>query len=429
MVNRPRGTRDFDPAQMAQRRGAEQALRQVFQTFGFQEVQTPVFEELELFTAKSGDGIISELYNFQDKGERDMTLRPELTAPVMRMYFQDHAFDPKPIKWCYFGACYRYDRPQEGRYREFWQFGCEQIGAGTPLAYAELIALGAGCFDALGLKDIEIRVGHVAILRAAVDTFGFDEETRGAFMRAIDKEDRETMQQIATDKGGCEAALDRLLLVMDAPDVAAARLAMGDEAADAFDDLRQTLELLAAFGVDVTLNLGIARGLDYYTGVVFEAHCKELEAQSQLLGGGGYDLSALFGGQPTPTMGFGLGFDRALVALEKQGRALTSTPRPVAYLGALSDAAQTAVVPIAARLRRSGVAVELDIARRKPNKVAAHADHLGATYLVLVGDRDLEAGTVQVKHLADGARTEVAIGDVADWLLEQSGNVDLRDYN
>lgn len=421
MAQRPRGTRDFDPAQMAQRRHAEATLRQVFRNFGFHEVQTPVFEELELFTAKSGDGIISELYNFQDKGERDLTLRPELTAPVMRMYFQDHAFDPKPIKWCYFGACYRYDRPQEGRYREFWQFGCEQIGAGTPLAYAELIALAAGCFDALGLKDIEIRVGHVAILRAAVDTFGFDAETRGAFMRAIDKEDREAMQQIAAEKGGCEAALDRLLLLMDAPNVAAAQAAMG-EGSDAFEDLSQTLELLDAFGVDVTLNLGIARGLDYYTGVVFEAHCKELEAQSQLLGGGGYDLSAVFGGQPTPTMGFGLGFDRALVALEKQGHDAVALPGPIAYLGALSDAARTTIVPIAAQLRRAGVPVELDLAGRKPNKVASHADVLGARHLILVGDRDLESGTVQVKHLADGAKHDVALAELADWLLAQAAN-------
>lgn len=404
---------------MAQRRHAEQTLRGVFGTYGFHEIQTPVFEELELFTAKSGDGIISELYNFQDKGERHMTLRPELTAPVMRMYFQDHAFDPKPIKWCYFGACYRYDRPQEGRYREFWQFGCEQIGAGTPLAYAELIALAASCFDALGLRDIEIRVGHVAILRAAVDTFGYDDETRGAFMRAIDKEDREAMAQIATDKGGCEAALDRLFLLMDAPNVAAAKAAMDDEL-DAFADLDETLALLDAFGVDVTLNLGIARGLDYYTGVVFEAHCKELEAQSQLLGGGGYDLSAIFGGQPTPTMGFGLGFDRALVALEKQGQTAIGIPGPTVFLGALSDPARKAIAPIAATLRQQGVAVELDIAGRKPNKMAAAANQLGAQFLAFVGDRDLESGAVQVKHLADGEQHDVPLDELAAWLLAKN---------
>jgi histidyl-tRNA synthetase len=429
-VQRPRGTRDFAPAEMAVRHHVAGRMRGVFRHFGYREVATPAFEELGLFTAKSGEGIVSELYNFKDKGERDMCLRPELTAPAMRMYYQDHFNDPKPIKWFYHGACYRYDRPQAGRYREFWQFGCEQIGAGTPLAYAELLALADAVMGEVGLTQREFYVGHVKVLKQCVETFGFDAETRGRLMRAIDKGDRAEIQRLADAKGGCEAAIDRLFLVMDAPSVAAARNAFlldatsrseGDAELRAdLADLEAVLGHLQSFGVEnVKLNLGIARGLDYYTGIVFEMHCPILGAEKQLLGGGGYDLSAVFGGQPTPTMGFGLGFDRTIVALEKQAElegkatAFPREPGPVVYFAALSEAATARILPIVAHLRSKGVEVELDLLARKPGAVAKHADAVGARHLVIVGDRDLQAENVQVKELATGKAAEVPLSGLA----------------
>ncbi|HUR64141.1 MAG TPA: histidine--tRNA ligase [Candidatus Thermoplasmatota archaeon] len=423
-ITRPRGTRDFDPAQTAVRHAVAGRMRAVFRRFAYREVQTPVFEELGLFTAKSGEGVIGELYDFKDKGDRAMCLRPELTAPVMRMYFQDHFNDPKPIKWFYHGACYRYDRPQAGRYREFWQFGCEQIGAGTPLAYAELLALADAVMREVGLEERDFFVGHVKVLKHCVDAFGFDPETRGKLMRAIDKGDRAEAQRLADAKGGCEAALDRLFLVMDAPTVAAARNALLGEMEAELAEVEQVLAHLAGLGVEsVKLNLGIARGLDYYTGIVFEMHCPILGAEKQLLGGGGYDLSHVFGGQPTPTMGFGLGFDRTIVALERQAELAGKTmafprdPGPALCVAALSDAALKRVLPIVAALRRRGVEVDLDLLGRKPGAVAKHADHVGARRLAIVGDRDLEAGSVQVKELATGNAETVKLDELAarDW--------------
>jgi histidyl-tRNA synthetase len=423
-LQRPIGTRDFAPDEMAVRNHVARQMRSVFRRFAYREVATPAFEELALFTAKSGPGIVDELYNFKDKGDRDLTLRPELTAPVMRMYFQDHFNDPKPLKWFYFGACYRYDRPQAGRYREFWQFGCEQIGAGTPLAYAELIALGDAIMVEVGLRNKEFFVGHVGLLKHCVDTFGFEHEHRSKLMRAIDKRDDAEIRKLAAGKRGCEAALDRLFLVMDAPTVAAAREALQVDIEDpdtaavlkaGIAELEQTMAHLQAFGVQVKLNLGIARGLDYYTGIVFEMHCPVLGAQKQLLGGGGYDLSAVFNGQPTPTMGFGLGFDRTIVALEKEAElagkkdAFTPEPGPVVYFGALSEKATQKVVPLVTELRKQGVAVELDLMGRKPGAIAKHADALGAKHLVIVGDRDLEAGQVEVKELATGKQERVPL--------------------
>lgn len=430
-LQKPIGTRDFAPDEMAVRRRIEAQMRSVFLRYGYREVGTPAFEELALFTAKSGPGIVEELYDFKDKGDRHLTLRPELTAPVMRLYFQEHFNDPKPLKWFYHGPCYRYDRPQAGRYREFWQFGCEQIGAGTPLAYAELLALADAVFKEVGLRQRDFYVGHVKILKHCVDGFGFDADTRGKLMRAIDKGDRPTIEQLARGKKGCEAALDRLFLVMDAPTVAAARHALLlDETANPpeeeaelladLKDLESCLQHLAGFGVkDAKLNLGIARGLDYYTGIVFEMHCPALGAQKQLLGGGGYDLSGVFGGTPTPTMGFGLGFDRTIVALEAEAKqaggaaAFPAEPGPAVYFGALSEAALGKVLPVLAQLRAAGVAADLDLLGRKPGAVAKHADAVRAKWLVIVGDRDLEAGTVQVKELASGVAKTVKLGELA----------------
>jgi len=415
MAQRPRGTRDFAPDETAARRAAAKRLRGVFERFGYREVQTPTFEELDLFTAKSGEGIVAELYDFMDKAGRKMTLRPELTAPTMRMYFQEHAFDPKPVKWYYFGNCFRYDRPQAGRYREFWQFGCEQIGAGTPLAYAELIALVAALFDEVGLRQQEIRVGHVAILRALVDELGVEGETRGKTMRAIDKRDDEGLRALLRDEGSPDEAVARLFAAMDAPDVEAARAVVGDQAG--FAELEATFRHLRSFGAAVRLDLGIARGLDYYTSIVFEAHSTdpEMGAERQLLGGGGYDLSAVFEANPTPTMGFGLGFDRLLVALGKEGHPPEPVGGPALYLGALSDAAVPVVVEAATALRRDGITVDMDLLGRKAGQIAKHADAIGAAHLVLVGERDIEAGKVRVKRLATGESDEVALDRLKDW--------------
>ncbi|MHB8632900.1 MAG: histidine--tRNA ligase [Thermoplasmatota archaeon] len=420
MVQRPRGTRDFGPGEMAVRRAVAGRLEAVFSSFGYQAVQTPTFEELELFTAKSGEGILKELYDFADKGGRRMALRPELTAPVMRLYFQEHFNDPKPVKWYYFGNCFRYDRPQAARYREFWQFGCEQIGAGGPLAYAELLALADAAVKGIGIREREFSVGHVGILKALVARLGVPAEGVGAVMRAIDKGD-----MVALDAAAREAPRDALEALQQAiaarsVDDVRRHLSFGGVEGPVAE-LEAVMDHLEAFGVQAEVNVGIARGLDYYTGIVFEMQCPILGAEKQILGGGGYDLAPLFGAAPTPTMGFGLGFDRAIVALEKQeGAPPAAPPKPHAYFAALGPAALAEVIPIVARLRREHVAVELDLMSRKPAAVAKHADAVGARHLIVVGERDLAAGKVQVKELSTGAQVEVALGRLLEHLLPRA---------
>jgi histidyl-tRNA synthetase len=358
----------------------------------------------------------------------------------MRMYYQEHFNDPKPLKWFYHGACYRYDRPQAGRYREFWQFGCELIGVGTPLAYAELLALADAVMRDIGLVQREFFVGNVEILKRLVETWVFPEpslDNRAALMRAIDKQDwPDMMRRLAGCENYSEEKANKFALLLTVTEVLRPEWikqtirefspdnpGLETKLEDTLSFMDRVFRHLADFGVaNVKLNLGIARGLDYYTGIVFEMHCPILGAEKQLLGGGGYDLSGVFGAQPTPTLGFGLGFDRTIVALEKQAelagkkQAFAKEAGPLAYFGALSENATKAVLPVVSHLRSEGVAVDLDLAGRKPGAIAKAAESAGARYLVIVGDRDLEAGKVQAKEMATGTQHEVALSGLAAWL-------------
>lgn len=441
-VERPRGTRDFRPEEMAKRRWLETAFRETLESFGYREVMTPIFEHLELFTTKSGPGVLKQIYNFKDKGDRDLTLRPELTAPVMRFFVNELSHEPRPIKLYYFGQCYRYEEPQEGRYREFFQFGLELIGAGGPEADAEAIAAAHACLERAGLRKFILHVGHIGVLRALVHAASEDDGVRGEIFRRIDKDD-EGLEDFLAEKRVPERLASAVSFVASHE----RRLVLGDEEGapraveEYFDEalrairgavapekeqeieasiarLRDTLGYLAALGVrDLRMDLGVARGLDYYTGMVFEFEAPDLGAQKQIGGGGAYTLAELFGGEPTPTVGFGLGFDRILVALEKDSLVPKTAQRALdAFVAPIGEAARPRAFEIAHALRRAGLTVEVDLMRRSPSKNLDRASNIGARYAVLLGAKELEAGTATVKALATGEQRAVKLADLADAL-------------
>lgn len=434
-LQRPRGTRDFGPAEMARRRSAEEAMRDVFARFGFQEVQTPTFEHLELFTAKSGPGIVSELYDFKDKGERHFTLRPELTAPVMRFYFQELAMEPKPLKLFYFGNCFRYDRPQKGRYREFWQMGCELIGPDTPEAVGEVVALGVTLLTDAGIKGLEARVGHLGILRGLLQHIGYPQAAeRGPLMRAVDKWDEAAIVRELEAGDVPRDRIDWFLGVKAIEDLGALRDLLGtgcggdpegtQAALEALDALVDTLDAAAAFGAAPDVfrpDPMIARGLDYYTGVVFEMDAPALGAEKQLLGGGVYDLSGVFGGDTVGTIGFGLGFDRTLVALEAEGAEAPGVEGLDVYVAPIGDAPRTRAIRLVHELRAAGLRAEVDLMRRNPGKNFKHAANRGAAYTAVLGERELEAGTIGVKDLATGDQVSMPLDQAVDWLVTHCG--------
>ncbi|MFA5863012.1 MAG: HisS family protein, partial [Candidatus Thermoplasmatota archaeon] len=187
--DRPRGTRDFRPEEMQKRRWLEGVFREAFRCFGYREIATPTFESTDLFAAKSGPNVVNEIYTFKDKGDRDICLRPELTAPVIRFYVNELTHEPKPLKLFYYGSCFRYEEPQEGRYREFWQFGLELIGPSGPQADAEVISVAVAALKAAGLRNFVLHVGHIGVLRALMGAFEAPAEKKAEIYRRIDKDD------------------------------------------------------------------------------------------------------------------------------------------------------------------------------------------------------------------------------------------------
>ena len=201
MFQLPRGTRDFTPEETEKRRYVEENMLSTFKSFGYKEIQTPTFETLELFTAKSGDLIIDEIYAFSDKGGRELALRPELTAPVIRFYVEKMQMEPKPLKFFYFGNCFRYDRPQKGRYREFWQAGCEIVGTNTPEAYAELVAMAYTILKNVGLKNIKLNIGNLNIINSTFTQLGLSKDDQKILLPLIDKSQFDDVFSLLPDFG------------------------------------------------------------------------------------------------------------------------------------------------------------------------------------------------------------------------------------
>ncbi len=405
-IERPRGTRDFLPDEMEKRRAIEKIMRRIAESYGYREVLTPTFEHLELFTIKSGEGIIEEIYAFKDKGGRDLALRPELTAPVIRMFVNECVGMPKPLRFYYFANCFRYERPQKGRYREFWQFGVELIGSSSPLADAEVVSLAYRIMDELKIK-FDLHVGHVGLLRHLLRDL--DENVASKIMRLIDKKDVEGLEKYLDEVGVSSDLRDSIFslveLVGDRDIIGSAKEIIPDFD---FGHIEKLCDVLDALDVKYKLDFGIARGLDYYTGVVFEAYAKEgLGAQNQICGGGSYRLAHLFGGEDTPATGFALGFDRIAeiceVELERKKKVVV-----VSFRGLEGEAFK-----IANMLRDKAVVVT-DVMERNIKKQLSYANDINADLAVIVGERELKEGKVAVKDLRSGEQKAVSLNELLD---------------
>ncbi len=410
MIQCPRGTRDFLPDEMERRRFYEGRLRETARTFGFREVETPIFEDSELFVLRSGPNVLKELYAFEDKGGRSIALRPEMTAPAVRMFVNGMSNDPKPIKMFYFGQCFRYERPQSGRYREFFQFGAEIIGSATPQTDAEAIAMASAMLGSLGLKDYRLRIGHIGVLRQRIADIGVPKERTAEVLQKLDKKLYDEARPLLTEMGVSEQDMEDLFALTE---TVGGTEVLSKVPGEAGDWLRQVVSYLDAMGVrDLEIDLGVVRGLDYYTGMVFEAEAPALGAEKQICGGGSYTLSELFGGERVFSTGFAIGFDRALLALEKEG-AVYQQKGIDAYVLCASDDVRIEAARIAASLRAEGLAVDQDIMDRKMAKAMKSASTVRARYAVIVGARDLENGEATLRNMESGEQSQVKIGELA----------------
>ncbi|MGA1819673.1 MAG: histidine--tRNA ligase [Thermoplasmatota archaeon] len=416
--SRPRGTRDFGPEEMKRRRTVESRMRKAIESFGYSEISTPTFEHSDLFVARSGPQILEQIYNFNDKGGREIVLRPELTAPVMRFYFSDLRNTPKPLRIYYFGNCFRYERPQKGRYREFWQIGLEYIGNRTPLALSEVINAAISALDSTGLRGFQVRVGHVALLSSILSGWSVDRSDK-ELMIAIDKKDRRKITDILGEMPAAVKVADLVTRMYDPSSWGAVLDGMVNEIpgvdAEAVEELSKVLELLIPGGGEVVMDPSITRGLDYYDGVVFEIDAPSLGAEKQICGGGAYSLSEVFGGD-VEGIGFALGFDRILVALgdgiEDPGEARTF------YLIPMGDAGSREAPGIAAMIRGSGSRCLLETSERPFKKALTSALNSGADLLVILGDDEISTGSVTIKDLRTKEQRSIGRSDLADFLRD-----------
>ena len=426
---RPRGTRDFLFDEMRQRKKAERTLRNIFENYGYQEIKTPLFEELKLFTTKSGEEIVNQLYNFKDKSDRELTLRPEITAPVARLYLNElEKTSAKPIKLYYYGSCFRYERPQKGRFRQFWQFGCELIGAKSPQGEAEVIALCTDAINGLGITTADVNLNHLGIIRGLFKHFEITQETQREIMVVIDKGDKDLLiESLSGDEPVIDNdELNQILLKLI--DMVGDKTILSevedllepyDEPKEALNEFKQLIELLEAFDVtNYTLNLGVARGLDYYTGIVFEIYVPELGAQKQICGGGSYNLVKLFGGQEVESTGFALGFDRLMNAIEELTDSEELPSHLDVYVAPISDSVRAKAYEITQKLRKSDIKADVDLNGKKFKKLMNHADKIKVPKIIIIGEKDLDEGKVTIKDMVSGEQELVDIDDIINYLKE-----------
>jgi len=440
-IQRPRGTRDFLPAEAWRRGRARKAMQNVLERWGYQEIATPTFEHLELFTLKSGESVLEEIYSFKDKGGRDLALRPELTAPVMRMYVSELQNSPKPQRLYYFGSCFRYERPQKGRFREFWQLGAELIGGAKPDSEAEVIALADQMLKSVNVKG-DLHVGYLGLVRSLLGKIGA--EHRSALMRMIDKKEREALKEYleeidASHLGLLELidlkgknALDKAAEISRDVEAREASLASsaGEQAASPaagrvsartgravtaelrMDEFRETVELLDAYGVEFTIDFEIVRGLEYYSGTVFEIYAEGLGAQKQVCGGGTYELASLFGGKETSSTGFGLGFDRIMEIAEVNER--RNSPIFLAY----TPDVKIEAVKMAKTLRQE-VPVVLDVMGRGLGGQLKAASSAGAQFAIIVGRNELDSGKLTLRDMLKGSQESLTVAEIEETLKER----------
>ena len=414
-IKAPRGTRDILGDESWKWARVLDVCRKVAEDFGYKEVILPIFEHTELFSRGIGDAtdvVEKEMYTFLDRGERSITLRPELTASMMRSYLEhDMRRGPQPVKLWSAGPMFRYERPQKGRYRQFTQVDFETLGVPSPMADLETIDSAMEIYRRLGLSNLEVLINSVGcpvcrpIYREALRNFlsgkldSLCETCQGRF-------DRNPLRILDCKKPECKVLTEKAPAMIDS---------LCEECGVHFDRVMVGLSKIDA---TVKIDNRLVRGLDYYTKTAFEVLAGELGSQNAVCGGGRYDnLAESIGGPHVPGVGFAAGIERIILTLEGQGVSLGEEPKTGIFVIAASPEASLEVMAIAHELRVAGMSADMDFTDRSLKAQMKHASSVGAGFVCIVGDDELAAGTVSVKNMQSGEQTSVPRGDVAKKLL------------
>ena len=420
-----KGTKDVLPNESYKNQYIEATCLGVAENFGYKEMRTPVFEHTELFQRGVGDTtdvVQKEMYTFDDKGGRSITLRPEGTAGAARAFLENGlSNEALPQKICYLISCYRYEKPQAGRLREFHQFGIECFGATSPLADAEMISLAKQIFDELGVKDLHLELNSIGC-----------PECRAEYHKAL----KEYFSQYK-DKL-CDTCNDRLernpMRILDCKSPVCSEIAKGapvvldylcDECREHFQKVKSYLD---AANIEYIVNPQIVRGLDYYTKTVFEFVSDAIGSQGTVCGGGRYDgLLEELGGQHTPSLGFAMGLERLQLVMEAQGCNFPEPSRPDLFIVAMGEKATLKAVEIAKDMRDEGFSVVYDLNGRSLRAQMKYADKLGAKFNVVIGDNEVDNKVVSLKDMATGESSEINLDTFVNGFYSVSMESQLKD--
>lgn len=406
LTNAPRGTKDILPAQIDNWIALENKIRDMCKIYGYKEIRTPIFEHTELFKRGIGEGtdvVDKEMYTFMDKGDRSITLRPENTAAVVRAYLQNKLFaENNLVKLFYIGSMFRYDRPQAGRLREFHQFGVEALGEKNPALDAEIILLAWNFLKSLGLEDLRLKINTVGcpncrpIYKQKLREYftEYKDELCGDCQRRIEKNPLRLLD--------CKVDGEKHF-VEDAPKIESC---LCDDCREHF---AQVQKFLSAANVNFEIDSKLVRGLDYYTKTAFEIQYTPLGAQSAVAGGGRYDgLVEEIGGNPTPGIGFAMGIERILLALEKQNLLAQKNISPEIFIVA-SNAAEIYAFKILSELRRKNIFAETDFAKRSIKSQMKQAAKSGAKFAAIVGEDEINSNTITLKNLETSEQENISL--------------------
>ncbi|MGO3417505.1 MAG: histidine--tRNA ligase [Pseudolactococcus laudensis] len=413
-LQRPKGTVDILPGESEKWQFVEATMRRVFATYRFSEIRTPLFEHYEVISRSVGDTtdiVTKEMYDFYDKGDRHVTLRPEGTAPVVRSYVENKKFAPevqKPFKVYYTGSMFRYERPQAGRLREFHQIGVENFGSKNPATDVETIAMAKAFFDQVGVKNIKLVINSLG-----------DSETRERYREALIAYLEQHLDNLSDDsKRRLHENPLRVLDSKDKQDIAIVKDApsildfLTDASQQHLTDVKTMLESL---NIAYTIDQNMVRGLDYYNDTIFEFMTEIKGKELTICGGGRYDsLVSYFGGPETPGFGFGIGVDRLLLILEEQGAPLPVAQPLDVYVVVLGASANVAALKLVQSLRDQGYAVERDVLNRKIKQQFKSAEEFGAKVIITLGESEVETGEIVVKNNATRVEVKTTLSDIQD---------------
>jgi len=411
IINIPKGTKDILPKDIYKWQYLESMFRSSCEKYGFTEIRTPMFEHTELFKRGIGDTtdvVQKEMYTFEI-AERSLTLKPEGTSPVVRSYIENKLYvEQSPAKFYYITPCFRYEKMQKGRQREFHQFGIEIFGASSMLADAEVIALAMDFFTSLGIKNLKLHINSIGC-----------PSCRAQYRKALQDFLRPNLDKL------CDTCKDRFdknpMRILDCKSPECQKYVVGapkmldylcDDCKAAFSDLKANLD---ALGIAYEVDPGIVRGLDYYTKTAFEIISEDLGAQSTVCGGGRYDnLIEEVGGPATPGVGFGLGIERLLLILEANGIEITQPKTCDVFIASIGDKAKAEGLKIGKELRAAGKKVLCDVCERGLKAQFKYADRLNADYTIVIGDDEIEKGVVSLRDMKNSTQEEVEIGKILE---------------